>query len=149
MIPGLGRSPGEGKGYPTPVLWPGEFNGLYSPWCRKELDMTEHTHAHTQCKWDSLKLLCVYGRQCFCARGFCRLEEDNFWIYFIFYSLFLLEYSHFTALCQFLLYSKGNHQYIHIHFLPFGFPSYLGHQRALNRIPWAVEEVLSSYLFYM
>ena len=31
-IPGLGRSPGEGKGYPlTPVFWPEEFQGLYSP----------------------------------------------------------------------------------------------------------------------
>ena len=27
-ISGLGRSSGEGKGYP---LWPGEFHGLYSP----------------------------------------------------------------------------------------------------------------------
>ena len=26
---------------PTPVFWPGEFNGLYSPWGRKESDMTE------------------------------------------------------------------------------------------------------------
>ena len=25
-IPGLGRSPGEGKGYPLPVFWPGEFH---------------------------------------------------------------------------------------------------------------------------
>ena len=42
LIPGLGRSPGEGKGYlPTPVFWPGEFHGLYSPWGRKELDTTE------------------------------------------------------------------------------------------------------------
>ena len=31
LIPGLGRSPGEGKGdRPTPVFWPGEFHGLYS-----------------------------------------------------------------------------------------------------------------------
>ena len=30
-IPGLGRSPGKGKGYPTPVFWPVEFYGLYSP----------------------------------------------------------------------------------------------------------------------
>ena len=28
-IPGLGRSPGEGKGLPTPVFWPGESHGLY------------------------------------------------------------------------------------------------------------------------
>ena len=29
------------KGYSTPVFWPGEFYGLYSPWGRKEWDMTE------------------------------------------------------------------------------------------------------------
>ena len=29
-VPGLGRSPGEGKGYlPTAVFWPGEFHELY------------------------------------------------------------------------------------------------------------------------
>ena len=26
---------------PTPVFWPGEFHGLYSPWGCKESDMTE------------------------------------------------------------------------------------------------------------
>ena len=26
---------------PTPVFWPGEFRGLYSPWSCKESDMTE------------------------------------------------------------------------------------------------------------
>ena len=80
LIPGLGRSTGEGIGYPlqyswaslvaqlvknllqcgrpgfnpwvgkipwrrerlpTPVFWPGEFHGLYSPWGCKELDTTE------------------------------------------------------------------------------------------------------------
>ena len=30
-IPGLGRSPGEGKTSPTPGFWSGEFHGLYSP----------------------------------------------------------------------------------------------------------------------
>ena len=44
-IPGLGRAPGQGKGYPlwysglensmdcivTLIFWPGEFHGLYSP----------------------------------------------------------------------------------------------------------------------
>ena len=34
--PGLQRSSGEGKGY-----WPREFHRLYSPWGRKESDMTE------------------------------------------------------------------------------------------------------------
>ena len=88
-IPGLGRSTGEGIGYPlqyswaslwlswqrihlqcrrpgfdpwvgkilwrrerllTPVFWPGEFHGLYSPWSRKESDTTERlslTLSHT------------------------------------------------------------------------------------------------------
>ena len=89
-VPGLGRSPGEGKSYPlqyswaslvaqlvknhlqcrrpgfdpwvgkipwrreklpTPVFWPGEFHGLYSPWGCKESDRTEqlslaHFHTH-------------------------------------------------------------------------------------------------------
>ena len=45
-IPGLGRSPGEGKGYPTPVSWPGEFHGLYSPRGRKESDTTERLSLH-------------------------------------------------------------------------------------------------------
>ena len=40
-ISGLGRSPGEGKGYPLQVFWPGEFHGLCSPWGRKESDTTE------------------------------------------------------------------------------------------------------------
>ena len=37
-IPGLERSPGEGKRLTTPVFWPGELHGLYSPWGSKELD---------------------------------------------------------------------------------------------------------------
>ena len=40
-IPGLGRSSGEGERLPTPVFWPTEFHGLYSPWGRKESDTTE------------------------------------------------------------------------------------------------------------
>ena len=40
-IPGLGRSPGEENRLPTPVFWPGEYHGLYSPWVHKESDMTE------------------------------------------------------------------------------------------------------------
>ena len=45
-IPGLGRSPGGGNGYPTPVFLPGESHGQRSlagcsPWDHEELDMTE------------------------------------------------------------------------------------------------------------
>jgi len=39
-IPGLGRFPREGNGYPTPVFCPGEFHGLYSPRDHKESDTT-------------------------------------------------------------------------------------------------------------
>ena len=41
LIPGLGRSPGKKEWLPTPVFWPGEFCGLYSPWGLKELDTTK------------------------------------------------------------------------------------------------------------
>ena len=38
---------GERKGLPTPVFWPGEFHGLYSPQGHKESDTTERlTHTH-------------------------------------------------------------------------------------------------------
>jgi len=49
-MPGLGRSPGEGKWLPTPVFLPGEFHGQrilvsYSPWDHKELNTAEQlTH---------------------------------------------------------------------------------------------------------
>ena len=32
----LGREDPQEKGKPTPVFWPGEFHGLYSPWGCKE-----------------------------------------------------------------------------------------------------------------
>ena len=38
-IPGLGRSPGEGKGYP--LQYSGLENSMNSPWGCKESDMTE------------------------------------------------------------------------------------------------------------
>ena len=39
LIHGLGRSPGEGKGYP--LQYSGLENSMDSPWGCKELDMTE------------------------------------------------------------------------------------------------------------
>ena len=42
-IPGLGRSPGEGNGYPLP--YSGLENSLYSPWGHKESD-TSDFHFH-------------------------------------------------------------------------------------------------------
>ena len=46
-IPGLGRSPEEGKGSPTPVFWPGESHRLYSLWGRRELDRLSNFHSLT------------------------------------------------------------------------------------------------------
>ena len=52
LIPGLGRAPGERNCYPpTPVFLPGEFQGQrslggYSPWDRKESNMTELLTLH-------------------------------------------------------------------------------------------------------
>ena len=37
----IGKIPWRRERLPTPVFWPGEFHGLYSPWGHKELDMTE------------------------------------------------------------------------------------------------------------
>ena len=50
-IPGLGRSPGEGKGYPFQYSGLENSMGLhgYSPWGRKELDMTERLSLSPAC----------------------------------------------------------------------------------------------------
>ena len=55
--PWVGKIPWRREWLPTPVFLPGEFHGQrnlagYSPWGRKESDMTErltytHTHTHT------------------------------------------------------------------------------------------------------
>ena len=39
--PSLGKIPWIRERLPTPVFWPGEFHGLYSPWGHKKSDMTE------------------------------------------------------------------------------------------------------------
>ena len=36
----VGKIPWRREWLPTPVFWPGEFHGLYSPWGGKELDTT-------------------------------------------------------------------------------------------------------------
>ena len=37
----IGTIPWTKESLPTPVFWPEEFHGLYSPWGHKEPDMTE------------------------------------------------------------------------------------------------------------
>ena len=41
MVPILGKITWRTERLPTPVVWPGEFHGLYGPWGRKDSDMTE------------------------------------------------------------------------------------------------------------
>ena len=43
LIPGLGRSPWRRERLPTPVFWPREFHGLYSPWGPLEKEMATHS----------------------------------------------------------------------------------------------------------
>ena len=50
LIPGLGRSPGEGNGYHSNILawkipWTEEVG--YTPWGHKELGMTECTYTYS------------------------------------------------------------------------------------------------------
>ena len=54
-IPGLGRSPGEGKGYLLQYsglekiqIYMRIYRSLYSPWGLEESDMTERLHFHFQ-----------------------------------------------------------------------------------------------------
>ena len=44
-IPGLGRAPGEGKGYPL-VFCPGEPHELYSPWVTKSRTQLSNFQFH-------------------------------------------------------------------------------------------------------
>ena len=53
-ILGLGRFPGEGQQLPTPVFWPGEFNGPYRLWGHKESDMTERPSLTHIVSWTKL-----------------------------------------------------------------------------------------------
>ena len=39
--PRVGKIPWRRERLPTLVFWPGEFQGVYSPWCCKESDTTE------------------------------------------------------------------------------------------------------------
>ena len=50
--PWVGKIPWRRERLLTPVFWPGEFQGLYGPWSRKESDTTE---------WLSLNIISLRG----------------------------------------------------------------------------------------
>ena len=44
--PWVQKIPWKRERLPTPVFWPGEFQGVYSPWRRKKSDTTERLSLH-------------------------------------------------------------------------------------------------------
>ena len=44
LDPWVGKIPWKRERLPTPVFWPGEFHGLYSPWGHKESDTMSDFH---------------------------------------------------------------------------------------------------------
>ena len=71
--PRVGKIPWRRERLPTPVLWPGEFHGMYSPWGCKGLDTTE---------WLSLSHLIWFAEffQCISSLKF-RLRRPAMWKY--------------------------------------------------------------------
>ena len=53
--PWVGKIPWRRERLPTPVFWPGEFHGPYSPWGCKGLDMTERL-SHLLFLWASFNV---------------------------------------------------------------------------------------------
>ena len=48
--PWVRKMPWRRERLPTPVFWPEEFHGLYSPWGQKESDTTEQLSLHFKVK---------------------------------------------------------------------------------------------------
>ena len=47
--PWVGKIPWRRERLPSPVFWPGEFHGLYSPWGHRASDTTERLSLHLVC----------------------------------------------------------------------------------------------------
>ena len=54
--PWVGKIRWRRESLPTPVVWPGEFHGLYSPWSCKELDTTETSKKKKEFLGDGIKI---------------------------------------------------------------------------------------------
>ena len=70
--PGLGRSPGEGKGYP--LQFSGLENSVYSPWGHKDSDMTD---------WLSLthSLSLLYGSTLTYTHDYWKIVASTRWTF--------------------------------------------------------------------
>ena len=72
--PWVGKISWGWENLPTPVFWPREFHGLYSPWGSKESDTTDSPFSTylTQATHILLRVLCKWGSLCFLNTGtFC------------------------------------------------------------------------------
>ena len=79
----VGKIPWRRERLPTPVFWPGEFHGLYSPWDRKASDTTNRL---------SLKIISKTGNSGYaqsvfnfnipgyCAFCICRCLPNKIWL---------------------------------------------------------------------
>ena len=73
----VGTIPWRREKLPTPVFWPGEFHGLYSPWVHKELDTTEWLsltrslmNLLSQVNWNlNLHSLWLFSEHLLCSRA--------------------------------------------------------------------------------
>ena len=84
-VPGWGRSPGKGNGYPFQHSWPknsmdtGACSLGYSPWGCKELDSTEWLSMHAQVANDQTDGQVTFKEACFpwtaTSRATCHKEE--------------------------------------------------------------------------
>ena len=68
--PWVGKISWKRERLPTPVLWPGEFHGLHSPWGRKESDTTERCSLSYSLSW----LFCCCS--VFCLHAFPRISPS-------------------------------------------------------------------------
>ena len=57
--PWVGKIPWRRERLLTPVFWPGEFHGLYSPWGLKEQDMTESLSLHLMSVYIYMSCICI------------------------------------------------------------------------------------------
>ena len=68
---------------PTPVFWPGEFRGLYSPWDRQESDTTEQISL-TSLACRNLKKKCIFDTK------FKLLKKISWYFYMSYVNLKIL-----------------------------------------------------------
>ena len=75
---GLPQDPWRRERLPTPVFWPGEFHGLYSPWVCKESEVGYNWATFTftfKTRWGSRSERCWWRASNTLLRGLSLLEQ--------------------------------------------------------------------------